>query len=368
MLGAGVRQGAATVVRPRRGRCWRALWAAAGAALLTACGTVPNAPPPATPVPRPAPDAGSAARGDVAGRHERLLVYVPAAGDALPAIAARFLGSADLAWRIADANGQRWQVAAGEPLVVPLADPDPAGVTADGYQTVPILCYHRFGGGTSKMILSPANFEAQLDWLARNHYRVLRLSELAGFLAGRQAVPQRSVVITIDDGYETVYRHAFPALKKYGFPATLFVYSDFIGSRDGLSWAQLQEMAASGLVDIQAHSKSHRNLVERGASETDASYRQSIESEVRQPRVVLERGLAAVGVRVNHFAYPFGDANELVLDAMRRNDYQLGVTVNPGGNPFFAHPMMLRRTMIFGDYDLDDFKARLQTRKTAARP
>ena len=83
------------------------------------------------------------------------------------------------------------------------------------------------------MMVSAPQFEAQLDWLARNNYQVLRLADVAGFLAGKKALPQRSVVITIDDGYETVYRHAFPLLKKYGFPATLFVYTDFIGSRDG---------------------------------------------------------------------------------------------------------------------------------------
>lgn len=283
-------------------------------------------------------------------------------------IAARFLGGAERAWRIADANGQLWRPQAGQPLVVPLVIGNPLGVDAEGVQTVPILCYHRFGGGQSKMIVAPAQFEAQLDWLARNHYQVLRLSDLNDFLAGKAALPQRSVVITIDDGYETVYRHAFPALKRHGFPATLFVYTDFIGARDGLSWSQLQEMAASGVIDIQAHSKSHRNLIERGAGESDAAYRQAIDTELRQPRAVLQRRLGAAGIRVRQFAYPFGDANELVLEAMQRQQYELGLTVNPGGNAFYAEPMMLRRTMIFGDHDLDDFKARLQTRRPIARP
>jgi peptidoglycan/xylan/chitin deacetylase (PgdA/CDA1 family) len=308
------------------------------------------------------------ARGSVAGRTERLLVYLPAAGDTLAGIATRFLERADRAWQIADANGSAWEVNAGMPLIVPLGNaPSPIRVDADGLQTVPILCYHRFGNGASKMIVAPSQFEAQLAWLAQHNYRVLRLSDLAGFLAGREALPQRSVVITIDDGYESVYRHAYPLLKKYGFAATLFMYSDFIGVGEGLSWAQLQEMASSGLIDLQAHSKTHRNMMERGSGETDAIYRQNIEQELRTPRQVLERKLAAAGVRVRHFAYPFGDANDWVLEGMRRNDYELGVTVNPGGNPFYAHPLMLRRTMIFGDHDLDDFKARLQTRKPTPR-
>ena len=232
-----------------------------------------------------------------------------------------------------------------------------AAVLADG---------HRFGTGASKMIVSPAQFEAQLEWLAKNRYQVLSLDELAAFLAGRQAVPQRSVVITIDDGYESVYRHAYPALKKYGFTATLFVYSDFVGARDALSWAQLQDMAQSRVIDIQAHSKTHRNLIERLAGESDSAYRQNIDTEVKQPRWALERQLATSGVRIRHFAFPFGDANEPVLQALQQHDYALGLTVNAGGNAHFADPLMLRRTMIYGDHSLEDFKSKLQLRRPAS--
>ena len=59
------------------------------------------------------------------------------------------------------------------------------------------------------------------------------------------------MVITIDDGYESTYRHAFPILKRHGFPATVFVYTDFLGGGDALTWPQLQEMSASGLIDVQ---------------------------------------------------------------------------------------------------------------------
>jgi peptidoglycan/xylan/chitin deacetylase (PgdA/CDA1 family) len=367
---------------PRRRRALLALGLMCWLAGLVGCGSTPPAPP-ATPPPLPAVaapvvdnDQPLGARGSVAGRSERLLIYLPAAGDTLAAVAKRFLGQADRAWQISDANQRpgalaAWQPQVGTPVIVPLnanAPNGPMGVDADGYQTVPILCYHRFGTGASKMIVSPAQFEAQLDWLARHQFQVLRLSELAGFLAAGERLPQRSVVITIDDGYESVHRHAFPLLKKYGFAATLFMYTDFINVGEGLSWPQLQEMATSGLIDIQAHSKTHRNLIERTAGETDATYRQAVDNELRLPRQVLERRLATLGVRVRHFAYPYGDANELVLDGMQRHRYELGLTVNPGGNAFFAHPLMLQRTMIFGDHDLDDFRARVQVRKSNQRP
>ena len=336
--------------------------------LLQGCSTAPPPPePPVAPLPAPlAPPAG----GDVLGRNERLMIYLPAAADSLASIAARFLGSAEKAWVIAEFNGIR-QATLGQPLVVPLKPLNPGGVLADSIQSVPILCYHRIGPSSAlrglggKMTVTASNFAAQLEHLARNDYHVIPLSQLLDFLEGRQALPQRSVVITFDDGYESVHRHALPLLRKYNFPATLFVYTDFIGAGDALSWSQLNELAASGLVSVQAHSKTHRNLIERVTGETDERYRQMLELEARAPRELIERRLASP---VRHFAYPYGDANDSVLEVLGRQQYQLAVTVNPGGNAFFAQPLMLRRTMIYGDHDLEAFKARLQIRRPVAAP
>jgi peptidoglycan/xylan/chitin deacetylase (PgdA/CDA1 family) len=304
------------------------------------------------------------AKGDVLGQNSRLVIYQPRSGDTFQSIAQRFLGDARKDWVIADFNGLT-QPMAGRPLVVPLRPLNPVGVHPDQYQSVPILCYHRFGPGTGKMTVSASNFATQLEWLARNDFRVIRLSQLIGYLQGREALPRRSVVITIDDGYETVHRYAFPLLKKHGFPATVFMYTDFIGARDALSWAQLEDMAASGLIDIQAHSKTHRNLIERQPGETEERYKQALESEIRVPREVLQRRLSG---QVQHYAFPFGDANEAVLEMLARNGYELAVTVNPGGNPFFAQPLMLRRTMIYGDHDLAAFQAKLQISRALTIP
>lgn len=337
------------------------MWCSVAAALLCLLVGCSSAPPQRADA--PAAPEGSAT-GVVLGRSDRLLIYRPTRDDTLGSIAAKFLGDKDRDWVIGDFNHIR-QPVPGQALVVPLKPLNPLGVYSDGYQTVPILCYHRFGGASSKMSVSPGNFAAQLDWLARNDYRVIPLSQLLGFLQGRDALPQRAVVITMDDGYESVHRHALPLLRKHGFPATLFIYSDFIGAADGLSWTQLTELKASGLVDVQAHSKTHRNLIERMVGESDDAYRQSLDAEVRVPRELLERRLAGT---VGQFAYPYGDANETVLETLARQRYQLAVTVTPGGNPFFSMPLMLRRTMIFGDIDLDAFKAKLQTRRSGGTP
>lgn len=340
-------------------------WLVAVLAGLAGCASKPPPPPP------PPVAAQPPAPGSVLGRSERLLVYLPQAGESWDTIAARFLGQAREGWQVAQLNPELSRPLAGQPVVVPLVPPNPLGVTATGAQGITILCYHRVGAAVSRMEIAPARFEAQMQWLADAGYRVVSLAEVAEFLAGRRALPPRSVAITFDDGYQSVFRHAYPVLQRLGYPATLFVYTDFLGSRDAVTPAQLRQMAASGLVDVQAHSKSHANLTERLEGETDATYRRRIDRELLVPRTVLERSQAQDGgtaSAVRHLAYPYGDANDTVLAAMAQNGYELGLTVDPGTNRFYAAPLMLRRVMIYGDRDLADFQARVQGRVPGARP
>ncbi len=344
---------------PLRGVGGKTLLAVA-ALVLSACTTAPTSTPPLN-EPAPTKAAAPTATGEVLARSDRMVIYSPVAGESLRGIAARLLGSEDRDWQISEANGGVTKVDPGQPLIVPLKPMNPAGVRAGSFQTVPILCYHRLGTVGGKMAVSPGNFAAQMEWLAKNDYRVIKLSQLGGYLDGKEALPPKAVVITFDDGYESVYKFAYPVLRKLGLPATMFVYTDFVGAGgDAVSWPQLVEMQASGLMDIQAHSKSHRNLIERVSGENEERYKRALDAETAGPRDLIESKLGTAG-QVRHYAYPYGDANELVLDALTRQKYTLAVTVNPGGNAFYAQPLMLRRTMIFGDHDLEAFKARLQT-------
>src|SRR5262249_45735877 len=119
--------------------------------------------------------------GEVLARGDWFVVYRPAAADTLRTIAARFLGAPGRDWMIADFNGVE-QADPARPVVVPLKPLNPLGVSSDAVQTVQILAYHRFGAGGGRMVVSPGQFGAQLDWLARNGYRVIPLRELAGYL------------------------------------------------------------------------------------------------------------------------------------------------------------------------------------------
>lgn len=334
------------------------LVAVVAVALLAAC-AAPEVKPPA-----PEPIAPARASGPLLAQDDDFAIVVAQRGDDFASLAERYLGDARKAWWIADFNGTE-SLAAGEAIVVPRRLRNPAGVYWNGVQTVPILCYHRFATQKRKLVVTKADFEAQMDYLARNGYRVITMKELAAFLDGKEPLPRKSVVITIDDGYRSTYEIAYPVLKKYGFPATVYLYSDFVGAGDAMTWAQMQEMAASKLIDIQPHSKTHSNLTIHQPGESAADYAARVKREVDAPSTVIQERL---GMPPFSYAFPYGDVNDTVVDALQRTGVAIGVTVTPGGNPFYAYPYMLRRTMIFGNEDLDAFKAKLVTfTRTAAR-
>ena len=328
------------------------LLCAALVALLASCATPPPPAPEAPPPPAPPSDPGP-----VIGRDDDFVIVTVRAGETPVSLAERYLGDAGKAWWITQANGGA-TLREGQVVVIPLRQRNAIGVFANGYQTVPILCYHRFGTKTSKLNVTPAAFEQQMEWLARNGYTVITLARLARFLEGKEALPAKSVVITIDDGYRSSYEIAWPILKKFGFPATIFLYTDFVGASDAMTWAQMKEMTGSGLVNIQPHSKSHANLTQRLPGETDARYRERIRREVDAPVAALKERLAEASFT---YAYPYGDVNEYVVDLLVKDGVSQGVTVTPGGNPFYAYPYMLRRSMVFGNEDLEVFKSKLVT-------
>lgn len=292
----------------------------------------------------------------VLGANDDYAVVHVSGPTSLGALAQDFLGSEHRGWVIGDRNGIT-ELEPGDTVVIPLQSRNAVGIQSGAYQTVPILSYHRFGPNNGRLSVTGEQFRLQLEYLKTNGFTVIPLSLVYDFLQGNQALPKRSVVITIDDGYRSTYEIAFPILKEYGFPATVFVYTDWIG-KGGLTWTQMAKMKASGLIDIQAHSKSHSNLTVRLENETLQEYRARVSTEVQQPKTRLEKNLDGP---IENFSYPYGATNALLVDELRRGDYRLGLTVKRGGNAFFYHPYTLRRTMIYRDDGLERFAQALQT-------
>lgn len=326
------------------------------ALVLAGCATpTPPAAPPYEPPPRAM--APLLPADGVVVRDADFAIVAVRSGDTYASLAQRFLGDAGKGWWLAKFNRDE-PLEVGALLAVPLRVRNPIGVVATGYQTISVLCYHRFGKAGSRLNVTAAAFEAQMDYLARNGYTVVPMQQLAGFLEGRTALPPKTVVITIDDGYKSTFEIAWPILRKFGFPATVYLYSDFVGAGDALSWGQMKEMTTAGLIDIQPHSKTHANLTLRLPGETEARYRERIRREVDAPVAAIKDKLAVTSFS---YAYPYGDVNDYVVELLAKQKVNHGVTVTPGGNAFYAYPFMLRRSMVFGNDDLDAFRAKLVT-------
>ena len=198
-----------------------------------------------------------------------------------------------------------------------------------------ILIYHQVGSGLAReMEVSEAAFRAQMTHLAE-HHDVVSLDE-----AIERA--DDSVVVTIDDGYRDTYTTALPILEDLGLPFTLYLATESIETgrslgpslgAEPLTWAQIEEISARTDVTIGAHTHTHRDLREADAG--------TVEWEIEQSDDLLDRRL---GVRANHFAYPWGYWGEQAHGVLAR---RYASAVLGGGEPTLPlDPMLLNRIPI----------------------
>jgi peptidoglycan/xylan/chitin deacetylase (PgdA/CDA1 family) len=216
---------------------------------------------------------------------------------------------------------------------------------------VPILCYHNIGPQTrGRLLMSVSQFEEQVRYLKREGFHVITLRQFLEFIQLRRQLPRKTVVLTFDDGWRSFKEHAYPILKELRFPATLFIYTDFIGARIALSWQELRELAQEGF-DIQAHSKSHDDM-RRKATESEDDYARRLQAELVQPLNVLQQ---RVGQAPKMLAYPYGSHDDEVVKRVRDAGYVAALDVRRQGNPSFTPPLTIHRAQIYSEMSMEDF-------------
>lgn len=211
-----------------------------------------------------------------------------------------------------------------------------------------LLIYHRIGGGTTNELdLAVDTFTRQLDILAG--HEVVSLDAALDRLEVGDATP--GVVLTFDDGFEDVYRNAWPLLRDRGLPFTIYLATDYMAATmrwegatatgpagQGLSWSQLEEMVASGLCTIGNHTHHH------------VRPEQLTEAEVDLCTDTVERRL---GVTPRHFTYPWGIPVPAMEPALRSR-FRSASTGELGRNLPGVDPVRLRRIPVRRS-DPDDF-------------
>lgn len=277
--------------------------------------------------------------------------------DTLASLADTYLHDPSKGWFIADFNGITTPQP-GQVVIIPLEPYNRGGLSPRGYQTVPILCYHKFSKTVSdKMTVRKEAFEKQMRFLRDKGYHVISLDQLFGFLSFKDQIPKKSVVITIDDGWRSTYNIAYPILKQYHYPATLFVYTNLItGSSKTLSWALVKRMYANG-IDMQCHTKTHRSLRWKRRKESFRQYFDAVQAELDQSSRILKKHL---NKQVRYLAYPYGDTSHLVIAVLKKKGFKAAFTVKRGTNPFFENRYRLYRSMVYGGYTLKDFERNLK--------
>ncbi len=290
-------------------------------------------------------------------RSDDYVVYQLRDSETPAELAKEFLGAEKKSWIIEEANpGVKFR--RGKAIVIPLKYRNRGGLSADGFQTIPILTYHRFAEDCNSPLCMPAKtFELQVRYLKENGYHVITVEELYSFLGYRQGLPRKSVLITMDDGYRSVYDIAYPILKKYGYPATLFIYTSFVGvSKMAITWDQLREMQKNGFT-IGSHTIDHSDLTRPKDGETEQEYIVRVKEELYGSKKIIDKKLSQ---DTYFLAYPFGYYDQRSIQIAREAGYKMAMSVKRGGNAFFANPLTLRRDQILKK-DMKSFISRLKT-------
>jgi peptidoglycan/xylan/chitin deacetylase (PgdA/CDA1 family) len=159
--------------------------------------------------------------------------------------------------------------------------------------------YHRVGDSRYPSTnTSPKDFEQHLEYFSTNHFQVLTFSEAVDYLKSDKPL-RKTAVITIDDGYKSFFKNGFPLLKKYGFPATLFINTKTVGGGDYMNWAELKEVNKSN-IEIGNHTHSHDFFLNQPSTTRYKTFKQEIE---------LSQSLISkhMDITPKVFSYPYGE-------------------------------------------------------------
>ncbi len=216
-----------------------------------------------------------------------------------------------------------------------------------------ILMYHSIGDEAEFFSVSANEFEKQLRYLVQHDYHVIPLDALVKIMREGKTIPANTVVITIDDGYQNNYTHAFPLLQKYKIPASIFVVTGKVGdkttARKGsvipmLTWEQIDEMHTSGLIGIYPHTQTHPKLPTLGEFVIKEEIKKSMDS------------LQAHTISPVLFAYPYGLYNEKVIAITKELGVQAAVSVVPGRVQLGDDLYTLKRNSVDSKVSFNMFK------------
>lgn len=225
-----------------------------------------------------------------------------------------------------------------------LSQPEPEGF--------PILEYHMVQQKTPDDAydynVPVEDFEQQLDYLQQEGYTTISIRDFLRAKKGLQELPEKPVILTFDDGYESNYTELLPILEKRGLKATVFMVTNDIGKKNYLSWQQLKDMENCG-IEIGSHTANHLPLTEMTAEKA--------RDEVKLSKLLMEwNGMKTIYT----LSYPNGKYTTELEDMLKEEEYLAAVTGDSGLNTFETDPYQLQRiNILHPTFGLTEFKWRL---------
>ncbi|OOM11352.1 polysaccharide deacetylase family protein [Clostridium saccharobutylicum] len=217
---------------------------------------------------------------------------------------------------------------------------------------VPVLYYHSVRDSNhNEVTISPQKLKNELKYLKDQGYVTLTLRELSDYLLNNSPIPEKSIVVTFDDGYMDNYQNAFPILKELDMKATIFCITSDLDGEYYLSKDAIKEMSNYG-IDIQSHTVNHSEL-------NKLSYDEQLK-QLKESKKTLE---SITGKSVFSIAYPYGKYNEDSIKAAKAAGYSLAFTTDRGLADRDDSPLKLNRIYINSNYTIATFKQILATTK-----
>jgi peptidoglycan/xylan/chitin deacetylase (PgdA/CDA1 family) len=253
---------------------------------------------------------------------------------------------------------QRWRIKKTARKTVVLASALSGSMTARriaGGRRVRALTYHRFGDcERDPWCVAPAAFEQQMRWLAEQRLAV-SLDDVLRFGRGELALPQDAVLVTMDDGFSSVWSVAGPILRRYGIPAVAYITTGAVGDADGgggageafLTWQQVRALRAGGMA-IGSHGHTHRSMARLDPADAR-------EEGVRSKRLIE----AQLGEPITSFAYAYGmrtDESPATARILADCGYRSAFISQHGTIGRGAEPLRLPRIKVEGGEPLWVFK------------
>ncbi len=214
---------------------------------------------------------------------------------------------------------------------------------------VSVLGYHDFSRtrAATQMCLNTDEFRRHLEYIRKEGLTVISMQEFLEWRHGKRKLPAHCVLITIDDGWRSVYTDAYPILKEFAYPFTIFIYTGFIsGKGDSMSVAMIQEMQRNGAT-VGSHSATHaypsewKEALKNGTELMD----RMLEKEIKNSKLTLDKNFGTV----NTYCYPGGFVMQEMLDKMPSYGYSAAFTVLPGKVSVQEDTWQIHRYIVFGN-------------------